>query len=73
MFGMEQRENKWRGPEGDVKIKKFKENLPVIINYLQVKIWKIKIIPTSKNYIPKIHVHIKYIIQILDIQFTFKI
>ena len=34
MFGMEQGENKWRGPEGDVKIKKFKENLPVIINYL---------------------------------------
>ena len=27
MFGMEQGENKWRGPEGDVKIKKFKENI----------------------------------------------
>ena len=31
----------------------------------------IKIIPTSKNYIPKIHVHIKYIIEILDIQYKF--
>ena len=42
MFGMEQGENKWRGPEGDVKIKKFKENLHVIINFIKVKIWKIQ-------------------------------